>query len=208
MPVITSPELRSRATQDDILLAFADRLREHSLLNEQNVVVSDQPVPADMPGGGFCVAIAPGDGRFPFELMDAAHHSQVTEDGSIVVGVYTKIRRDRKGRREFSLFGRRKQIISLPDVDQPESRRPNLTQWKRDILKLLLVGEPSLADGSNVPIDHLRHAWEPASETGVPLCRDIPKPSRVTGVLDVPGFPGWIGFQITFSIAWDWNLYS
>jgi hypothetical protein len=202
---ITQPHLRSRATQDDILLAFADRLRTHSLLNPQTVVVSDQAVPEDMPGGGFCVVVAPGPGEFPGELTAAAHHSQVTEDGSVVVGIYTKILRDRKGRREFALFGRR---VQNPASDVAESGRPSLIVWKREILKLLMVGEPTLQSSPGTAIDTMRAVWEPDDGTGIPLLRDMPRPVRSTGVLDVPGFPGWIGLQITFSIAWDWDLYA
>lgn len=209
MPIITTPELRSRATQDDILLAFADRLREHPLLNSQNVVVSDQSVPEDMPGGGFCVTVAPGPGVFPRELTAAASHAQVTEDGSVIIGVYTKILRDRKGRREYSLFGRKSQLASTAD----EVRRPSLATWKREILKLLLVKGPGFQfppvdDDDPLPRwDFGVESWEP-SRDGVPLCRDIPSPGRSTEVLDVPGFPGWIGLQLTFAIAWDWELYG
>jgi len=211
MPAITQPHLRSRATQDDILLAFADRLREHPLLNEQNVVVSDQSVPEDMPGGAFCVTVAPGPGEFPLELTSAASHAQATEDGSVIIGIYTKIVKDRKGRREFALFGRRSQLASTPD----EVRKPALTTWKRDILKLLMVDGPAFQaeeldeDDNPVPLYNFGvQAWEPASAAGVPLCRDIPSPRRVTAALDVPGFPGWIGIQLTFSISWDWELYG
>jgi hypothetical protein len=203
MPIITEPTRRSRATQDDILLAFADRLREHELLNHQNVVISDQPVPDDMPGGGFCLAVAPGPGQYPRELWESAGHAQATEDGSVIVGVYTKIVRDRRGRKEFSLFGRREQDAS----PQPDARRPNLMAWKRAILKLLVVGEPTLASSGNVALSSFRQSWEP-SRDGIPLCRDIPTPIRSTGVLDVPDFPGWIGLQITFAVAWDWDLYA
>ncbi|QDV26356.1 hypothetical protein [Aureliella helgolandensis] len=204
MPNLTSPHLRNRATQTDILLAFADRLREHPLLNVQNVVVSDQAVPEDMPGGGFLVCIAPGSGNFPAELWDAASHAQATEDGSAVIGVYTKIRRDRRGRREFSLFGRRKQLSDTPE----ELDRPSLITWKQSILKLLTVGDPTWAHPGGAPmLDVAVEAWEP-SRDGIPLCRDVPRPVSATGVLDVPGFPGWIGLQLTFSIAWDWDLYA
>ncbi len=187
---VTAPHLRSRATQDEILLAFADRLRDHELLNEQNVVVSDQSVPSQMPGGGFCVCVSAGPGEFPSELWNAASHAQATEDGSVIVGVYTKITRDRRGRSEIALFGRRKQTERDLNV-----QRPGLIVWKRDLLKLLTVGQD-------------RQAWEPASAAGAPLCRDIPTPKRVTGVLDVPGFPGWIGLQITIAVTWDWELYA
>lgn len=203
MPIINNLPGRSRTTQEEILLAFADRLREHPLLNDQNVVVSDQAVPSDMPGGGFCICIAPGDGRFPGELWNASHHSQATEDGTIIVGIYTKIARDRRGRKEFTLFSRRTRLSDLGTVN---ADRPGLLRWKREILKLLLVGDLVWQDDDGNPIDHSRNAWEP-SKDGKPLLRDTPSPQSSTGVMDVPGFDGWVGLQLTLSVAWDWDLY-
>lgn len=193
MPVHTSTQLRSRADQIDILLAFADRLREHEKLNEQNVVVSDQPVPLQFPAGGFCVCVAPGDGRFPDNLWEGGHHATGTESGSVIVGIYTQIRRDRPGRREQAMLGRK----SIPG-SEPSMERPSLLIWKRDILSLLTVQDPSRKAASQ--------AWEPSKDCA-PLCRSIPRPIRATSALDVPGHDGWIGMQITWAVEWDWDLY-
>lgn len=194
MATITHPELRSRADQSDILLSFAERLREHPSLNEQNVVISDQPVPTQFPGGGFCACVAPGGGDFPPILWEGGHHATAAEFGSVIVGIYSKITRDRPGRREQSLLGRRDLTASAPVMD-----RPSLIIWKRDILSLLTVVDKSRKAGSQ--------CWEP-SKDGIPLCRSIPRPHRTTGALDVPGHDGWIGMQITFAVEWDWNLYG
>lgn len=187
---ITSPHLRSRADQSDILIAFAERLRTHAKLNEQNVVIDDQPVPTQFPGGGFCVCVAPGPGVFPDEMWTGGHHATATEDGSVIVGIYATNRRDRPGRGERRVTGR---------ADHIDTRRPALLVWKRQILQLLLVETP--AHGT------MSQAWEPDID-GVPLLRDQPVPKRCTAVLDVPEHDGWIGLQITFAIAWDWDLYA
>lgn len=210
--------MRSRTTQTAILLAIADRLKTHPLLNDRTVVVSDQPIPTDMPSGGFCVVVAPGPGQYPGELWDAGGHAQATEDGEAVIGCYLHVRRDRRGRREFALFGRLRQTVPdpangpldavPPDVDLPETKRLPLMRWKHELLKLLAVGEPTLADAINIPLNTYRHYWEPVDEQGHPLLREPPKPVSCTGVLDVPGFDGWIGFQLTLSLAWDWDLYG
>ena len=191
---ITQPSLRSRADQSDILLSFADRLRTHPLLNTQNVVITDQPVPEQFPGGAFCVTICPGPGEFPQELWAGGHHATATEDGSVIVSIYTQHKRDRPGRREASLLGRRTQ-----DDTVLATERPPMLVWKRDILQLLTVETP--ANGS------MSQSWEPDKD-GVPLCRDIPAPRRCTQPLDVAEHPGWQGMQITFAVAWDWNLYN
>lgn len=195
MPITTQPDRRSRADQADILLAFVDRLREHPQLNEQNAIVADQPVPDQFPGGGYCIVVAPGPGEFPGELWTGGSHATATEDGSVIVGCYASNRRDRPGRRESALFGRRHQ--TTPAAEQQE--RPSLLRWKRDILSLLTVENKAHGTMSQV--------WEPM-KLGIPLCRDIPAPKRSTGILDVPEHPGWLGFQLTFSIAWDWDLYA
>ena len=40
MTITDRPDLRSRADQSDILLAFVDRLREHPQLSEQNAIIA------------------------------------------------------------------------------------------------------------------------------------------------------------------------
>ncbi len=205
MTITDRPDLRSRADQSDILLAFVDRLREHPQLSEQNAIIADQAVPEQFPGGGYCIVVAPGPGQFPGELWNGGHHATATEDGSVIVGCYCTNKRDRPGRREATLLGRRHKATQAPALQD----RPDLMRWKRDILSLLTVWNKEHGPKSQ--------AWEPTkiqwdAETSenlrIPLCRDIPVPVRVTGILEVPEHPGWLGFQITFSVAWDWDLYA
>jgi hypothetical protein len=48
-PQLVYPHLRSRATQDEILIAIRDRLRAaFDVLNDSNCFVTDQPIPLHM----------------------------------------------------------------------------------------------------------------------------------------------------------------
>lgn len=185
MPI--NPRLRSRAEQDEILDAFAARLREHELLSTATVVISDQPVPAFMPPGMYCICVAPGAGEFPHQLWANGHHTTATEDGSIIVGIYLNSQKDRAGRKEAAMTSRK-------------PGRPSLLTWKRAVLKMLCVSDEPVPAGTSPQI------WEPAIGDR-PLLRDQPQPVRATAVLDVPDHKGWIGLQITFSCTWDWDLY-
>lgn len=187
-PVLT-PALRSRADQDEILDAFAARLREHPILNTATVVVSDQPIPALMPSGGYLITVAPGAGEFPHDLWANGHHNTATEDGSVIVGIFTQSLKDRPGRKEAALTSR-------------APGKPSLMAWKRAVLKILCVSDEQVTAGLS------KQAWEPwDTATGRPFLRDIPQPVRSTAVLDVPEHKGWIGLEITFSCTWDWDLY-
>jgi hypothetical protein len=204
-PPIFRPDLRGRCTQDDILLAFADRLREHPKLNDQNVVISDQPIPTQFPGGGFCVTVSAGDGRFPENMWIGGHHATATEEGSVIIGVYLQIARDRPGRRESSIVGRRH--LGNDSTAKPE--RPSLIPWKRTILKILTVKDWTLTTGAH------SQTWEPTKRVlntelniEIPLLREIPRPMHVIGPMDVPSHDSWIGLQISFSVVWDWDLYA
>lgn len=191
---ITQPNLRSRADQSDILLSFADRLRTHPLLNTQNVVITDQPVPEQFPGGGYCVTVCPGPGEFPYEMWAVGHHSTATEDGSVIVSIYTQHKRDRPGRMEARITGRKTQDDTVLSTE-----RPPLLKWKRDILQLLTVETPAHGPMSQ--------AWEPDKD-GIPLLREIPSPRRCTQPMEVGEHPGWLTIQITFAVTWDWDLYE
>lgn len=183
---MTQP-IRGRATQDEILEAFAARLRSAvNGLNTATVVVSDQPVPSIMPAGGFLVTVAPGAGEFPHQLWANGHHATATEDGSVIVSFYMQSVKDAPGRKDSAI------LSSKPN-------RPSLMKWKRSILKALTV--------SDEPYVVSRHVWEPIKD-GRFLLRDQPQPVRVTGILDVPEHKSWISFQMTFSCTWDWELYE
>ena len=180
-------QLRGRAEQDEILDAFAARLREHPLLNTGTVVIEDQPVPRAMPSGGYLITVSPGAGEFPHNLWANGHHSTATEDGSVIIGVYLYSVKDRLGRKEAAMTSR-------------APGKPSLMAWKRAVLKILTVSDET------VPAGRTKQSWEPAIGAR-PLLRDIPQPVRATAVLDLPQHKGWIGFQIVFSCTWDWDLY-
>ena len=172
---------RSRASQIEILRAFADRLREIDNLNDQNVVVSDQPMPKQTPptGGKLFVTVSYGDGNFP-----NGRHQEFTEESRLVVAIYTCSKKDKAGRAEAKLL--------LDD---------SLTAYKRKVLSKLLVDNPSL--GRNSP------PWEPARVTGgkrVPMLREPATPSHCTSPLDA--WSDWIGLQLSFRVVFDWDLYS
>jgi hypothetical protein len=175
----------NRCTQEEILVAFSERLRSHVDLNEQNVIISDQPVPEKFPGGEMCIVIAPGPGQFP--NWGAGHHATATENGQLVIGIYVINRRDRPGRAEAKVIG------------SPNAKRRSILQWKQVILQLCTVDDIAKGRASD--------AWIP-TRAGRPILRDCPVPIRSTSPLDVPGHDSWIGLQITFSIVWDWNLYA
>lgn len=162
-----------------ILSAFAARLREHDNLNEQTVVISDLPTPAIMPGGGWCVAVSPGGGRFG----DQSQHTQLTTTARVCVGIFVRKNLDRPGRAEAALV----------------SSEGSLLEWQEEILQLLTVADTSKASYSN--------AWEPAAN-GRPLCRSIPFPSDYSEPGEVPEHAGWIGIHLFFSVSFDWDLYG
>lgn len=172
---------RKSATQSEILLSYAERLRTIPTLNTQNVVVSDQVVPAIMPGGGLYITVSPGEGRFGGDLEYT--YEQALENGSLIIGIFRRSNLDRPGRAEAAII--------------PSG---SLLDWKRKVLRALSVDEEWL--GGKV-------TWEPrrlVDDRFVPLCRNQPKPTRVTQPSDVMDHPGWLGIQITFAVEWDWDL--
>lgn len=79
-PQLVYPHLRSRATQDEILIAIRDRLRSAiDVLNDSNCFVTDQPIPWHMPKGAYCVTVAPGEGTFPTEFFEGGGNATLTE---------------------------------------------------------------------------------------------------------------------------------
>ena len=171
---------RSRGSQIEILEAFAARLREIPALNEQNVWISDQPLPESPPSGGrFQIVIAYGEGRFP-----NSRHQEFTEESSLVVGIYSISKKDRLGRAEAKL---------LSDG--------SITDYKQKILSKLLVDNPSLGRNSK--------PWEPTRVEGsyrIPILREPATPTHCTGPVDA--WKDWIGIQIFFRVVFDWDLYS
>jgi hypothetical protein len=176
---------RSRTTQTEILSAYADRLRIIGGWNDQNVVVTDQPVPDAMPGGGFCITVSAGSGQ---GSNPGGHHATATENCDLIVGIYKRTLRDRVGRGEAKLL-------------HPGS----MYDLKHQALKSLMVEDSTVESASP--------CWEPVRfnpelNGHIPLLREVPEYKHSTPSLDVPDHKGWIGIQITFAISFDWDLYA
>lgn len=172
---------RGRTTQIEVLKAIADRIRQIPGMNDQNVIICDQPVPSMMPGGQMCISVAPSDGQFP-----NSSPSIMSEDSGLIVGIYRISKKDRPGRAEAKLFDEQ-----------------SLLELKHKILTKMCVENPSQLDNSP--------SWEPTRiVTGyrVPLLREPPLPTRSIGPVDVAEHPGWIGLQLHWSVLFDWDLYS
>lgn len=178
---------RSRATQIDILNAYAERLREIRGLSEQNVVVSDQATPKQAPTGGrIHVTVAFNDGTF--DVGEAASHAIATENANLFVSFYQCLRLDKTGRSEAKLLGGDALLI-----------------YKQRILSKLLVDDPSKGTSSNT--------WEPmrietngSSRVRVPLLRDMPILKRSHGPFDA--WKEWVGIRLAWEINFDWDLYD
>jgi hypothetical protein len=186
------PFKRNRTTLDSILLAFADRLRTIPDLNNQNVVVSDQEVPESFPTGSLCLSVSPSDGRFK---LPGGGHATLNEDTEIVVGIYVVIVRDRLGRSETKLVGRKTQF----SAEQTAERKP-LLEWKRRVLQKLLVDDPAKGPASK--------QWMPVDSDGLPILRNEIYPTSSRGPLEVAGEKTWLGLHLRFAISFDWYLYA
>ena len=181
-PQLVYPHLRSRATQDEILVAIRDRLRTAiDVLNDSNCFVTDQPIPLHMPGGAYCVTVTPGEGTFPFEFFVGGGNATLTEQGSVIITPMVCMKLDRPFRSE--------QALLLPDR--------GLLWWKRAILQALLVWDPSNFPGPS---------WEVTDPNGRPLLRSELQPIRASAPADVPDHGGWLGMQMIFAMQWDWEM--
>lgn len=171
---------RSRGSQIEILTSFAERIREIPTLNDQNVVIADQPTPKSAPTGGrFQIIVSYGDGRFP-----NSSHSEFIENSSLVVALYAISKRDKLGRSESKMLG-----------------DDSITQYKHRVLSKLLVDDPTKRN--------LSRPWEPTRVMDglrVPILRDPPTISHCTGPSDC--WSDWIGIQIHWNIVFDWELYD
>jgi hypothetical protein len=179
------PTRRNKTTQAEVLKAFAERIRSISGfslgLNEQNVVISDQPIPSMFPGGRMCIVVCGGDGRFT-----GPSQSQQTEDSTVIVGIYIHNRRDRAGRSESKLLD-----------------EESIFDLKHKLIHALKVAEPNKGSASR--------DWEPTRilrgpDRQSPLLRQPPKLLRSIGPVDVGEQSGWVGLQLHFSAIFDWDI--
>jgi hypothetical protein len=175
---------RGYATQDEILEAFRDRLREACPgCTDLTCFISDQPIPIIIPGGSHCVTIAAGKGSFDQQMFANAGHACLNEDTQIIISPLIQINLDRVPQSERALIASDRGLVKV---------------WKRNILRTLILADPDLGRQS-------QH-WEPAKGDR-PLCRDQIRPLYVSEPADVPGHSGWTGLHITFSVSFDWDLY-
>lgn len=174
---------RNTATQADILIAFRDRLiTDCPGLTDLSCFISDQPIPNSIPGGGYCVTVSMGDGTFDQQLFLGAGAVTLCEESQIIVTVLSQIVLDRIPQAEKAMLDEDRGLVA---------------NWKRNILRTLLLNDPSAGPESK--------PWEPA-KGDKPLCRNFPRPTHASSPGDVPGKAGWIGCQITFAVDFDWDL--
>jgi hypothetical protein len=192
MPTI-DPFQRNRTTQADILLAFSDRLKTISQLNSSNVLITDQPVPENFPGGGYCLTVSPSDGRFDDKLVTGGHVATLCESSEIIVGVYTINLRDRPGRKSVVIAGR-----ETKDGPQLTLERLSIIEWKQKVLAKLLCEDPAARP---------QRPWAPLDANGHMLLRDEIFPTRSRGPMEVEsGKSLWMGIELSFRVRWDWLL--
>lgn len=124
MPPSPNLSLRGATTQDLILIAVVDRLRNAiSEYNDQNCWESDDPVPLSHPGGDEFCTVSFGDGQFPSEFFAGGGADTLTEMGIVVVAPTVLLRGERPRRRLRRL------------VDDKDGR--SLMHRKRAILRAL-----------------------------------------------------------------------
>jgi hypothetical protein len=140
---------RSRATQDEVLRGFADRLAQIPDMNKETVVISDQPVPMLMPQGGIGLVVAPGDSSFD---VGAAHAEAFRDLSGVIVGIYILNRRDRPGRSESRIVAKN-----------------SLLWWKRTVLSFLALENTRTVGQDQIPL--LRSIPVPTKATSP---RDVP----------------------------------
>lgn len=168
--------LRGQTTQDEILIAFVDRLRDQiEEYNEQNCWESDDPVPLSHPGGSELCTVSFGPGQFPGEFFSGAGSDTLTEAASIIVAPTVPLTGDRPRRRARRIH------------KDPDGR--SLLHRKRQVLAALFGSpwEPHL-DGQPL----LRDMPSPGRCT---------QPGEV-----MVGDARMLQIQITIQTVFDWDL--
>lgn len=168
--------LRGATTQDKILDAIVDRLRESvDVYNDQNCWVSDDPIPLSHPGGEEFCTVSFGDGIFPPEFFTGGGELTLVEMGSIVIAPTIRQTGDRPRRKARRIA--------------TDSENRNLLYRKLQILKSLFKND-----------------WEPAFETqpllrDLPNPTRCSSPAEV-----MVGEIKMIQFRLTISTVFDWDL--
>ncbi|MFG0261525.1 MAG: hypothetical protein ACF788_03965 [Novipirellula sp. JB048] len=126
--------LRGQISQDEILIAIVDRLRDQiDDYNDQNCWESDDPVPISHPGGNELCTVSFGPGQYPAEFFGGGGADTLTEVGSVIIAPTVPLQGDRPRRRSRRIH------------KDPDGR--SLLHRKRQILSALFGSEwePSLA---------------------------------------------------------------
>jgi hypothetical protein len=173
------PSLRGPVTQDLILIAFVDRLRDQiGEYNDQNCWETDDPIPLSHPGGNEFCTVSFGDGQFPGEFFAGGGSDTLTEAGSVIIAPTVPLQGDRPRRRRRRLVG---------EIDDPDKR--TLLERKREILKALFASD-----------------WEPASDDQ-PLLRDLPSPVACSAPAEVTvGEALMLQMRISIQTVFDWDI--
>lgn len=126
--------LRGKITQDQILIAVVDRLRDQiEVYNEQNCWESDDPIPLTHPGGSEFCTVSFGGGEFPAEFFSGGGTETLTEAGTIIIAPTVPLQGDRPRRR-------RRRLIA-------DNQGVSLLTRKQQILRALFREEWEPADG-------------------------------------------------------------
>jgi hypothetical protein len=180
-----NPTLRRYATQDEILVAIRDRIREvvPDCAQDKHCFIADQPIPAGaiFPTVSHFVTIAVGAGSFDQALFTGGGHRTCNEDLQIIVTPIVQMNLDRLPAGEQRLLHARR----------------GMSIWKRNLLSALLLDNAE--DPTNPKI------WEPVVSQR-PLLRSPLRPLHSTEVADVPGGLGHYGMHLTFGCSFDWKL--
>lgn len=180
-----NPALRRYATQDEILVAIRDRIREvvPDCAQEKHCFITDQPIPASsiFPTVSHFVTVAVGAGSFNQTLFTGGGHRTCNEDLQIIVTPIIQMNLDRLPAGEQRLLHARR----------------GMSIWKRNLLSALLLWDAE--DPMNPK------CWEPVVDQR-PLLRNSLRPLHSSEVADAPGGLGHYGMHLTFGCSFDWKL--
>jgi hypothetical protein len=179
------PKLRRHATQDEILTAIRDRIRDTvpDCAEPKHCFISDQPIPdgSIFPTVSHFVTVSAGRGSFDQSLFTGGGHRTCNEDLQVILTPIVQMNLDRLPAGEQRLLHAKR----------------GMSVWKRNLLSAMLLEDPEDPNNSR--------AWEPVVDQR-PLLRSQLRPLNSTEVADVPGGLGHYGIHLTFSCSFDWKL--
>lgn len=175
------PDLRDRATQDQLLQQFARRLRSQIKgFSESNCVVTDQEQPEQWPGGNVVCTVCASPGRFPEAFYAGGGTSTLCEVASVKVSVYVRCKLDKPSSAEAWIIGKDKGLVS---------------RFKPAVLRAVLCEEKNDQVGP----------WEPCDEDGVKLLRNQLSPISCSAPTPT-GDGQFLGITLAFDTTFDWRL--